>query len=106
MDKKICHGLKAGSIWDGRLKRWMALKDLLVHLDAAVQEIWHKSSCKEFGSLFQGHGSTPGKDVLKFIKKSEVPPDAKVTYPRTTVAYRPEKSDPNRTRITAGGGTN
>ena len=80
----------------------MALKDLLVHPDEAVRKIWQKSSCKEYGSLFQGHGLTSDKGVLTFIKKSDVPPDAKVTYPRTTVAFRPEKSDPNQTRITAG----
>ena len=86
MGEELHHGLKAGSIWDEKLKCWMALKDLLVHPDALVREVWHKSSCKEFGSQFQGHESKPGKDVLKFIKRSDVPPGAKVTYPRTTVA--------------------
>ena len=49
--------------------------------------------------LFQGFKDTPGKDVLI----SEIPADKKVTYPRVTTAYRPEKEDPYRTRITAGG---
>jgi hypothetical protein len=94
---------KAGSIWDENLKKWMSLRDLLKHPDPSVRTTWERSSCKEYGGLFQGHGDTKGKDVCKFIKKEDVPPGKKVTYPRTTVAFRPEKDDPNRTRITAGG---
>jgi len=103
ISKKLQQARKAGSIWDINLKKWMSLKDLLQHPDPKVREIWEKSSCKEYGSLFQGHGDTEGMNVLTFIPKEDVPPDAKVTYPRTTVAYRPEKDDQNRTRITAGG---
>ena len=45
-----------------------------------------------------------GMDVCEFIKKNDVPIGKKVTYPRTVVAYRPEKiANPYRTRITAGG---
>ena len=76
----------------------MSLRDLLQRPDPSVRKTW-----EEYGSLFQGHKNTEGKDVLTFIKQTDIPTDAKVTYPRTTVAYRPGKSDPNRTRITAGG---
>ena len=43
-------------------------------------------------------------DVCKFIPRQAIPKHKKITYPRTVVAYRPEKIDnPYRTRITAGG---
>ena len=57
----------------------------------------------EFGRLFQGFGKIEGMDMLEFIRKSQVPPDKKVTHPRCAVAVRPEKDEPLRTRITAGG---
>ena len=42
-------------------------------------------------------------NVLDWIHRGEVPNGKKVTYPRYTVDYRPEKDEPYRTRITAGG---
>ena len=43
-------------------------------------------------------------NVCTFTRKEDIPKNKKITYPRTVVAYRPEKVDnPNRTRITAGG---
>ena len=96
--------LRAGCIWDEELKKWMNLEDLLNHPNPKVRETWEKSSVGEYGNLFQGFMDTKGMDVIEFIHKSEVPANKKVTYPRTVVAYRPEKIDnPNRTRITAGG---
>merc|ERR1711884_368599 len=81
----------------------MSLEDLLKHPDPKVRDVWEKSSQKEFGNLFQGFGETKGMNVLEFIHKLEVPKDQKVTYPRIVVAYRPEKDDPFRTRMTGGG---
>ena len=100
----ICKVLRAGCIWDESLKKWMNLEDLLWHPNPEIRTIWEKSSQKEYGNLFQGFRDTKGMDVCQFIKKEEVPKHKKVTYPRTVVAYRPEKVDnPYRTRITAGG---
>ena len=42
-------------------------------------------------------------DVLNWIPRHEVPQHKKVTYPHYTVDIRPEKSEPNQTRITAEG---
>ena len=38
-----------------------------------------------------------------WIDKSQVSRNKKVTYARIVVDMRPEKAEPNRTRITAGG---
>ena len=100
----LVKALRAGCIWDESQKAWMGLEELLKHPDPQVQTTWQKSSEKEYGNLFQGYGTTRGMDVCEFIPKKEVPSNKKVTYPRTVVAYRPEKVDnPYRTRITAGG---
>ena len=100
----IARILQAGCIWDDELKRWMNLEDLLNHPNQKVRTTWEKSSQKEYGNLFQGFGDTKGMDVCNFIPKSAIPKQKKITYPRTVVAYRPEKVDnPYRTRITAGG---
>ena len=40
---------------------------------------------------------------MNWIRRSAVPTNKKVTYPRYTVAYRPEKEEKDRTRITCGG---
>ena len=82
----------------------MNLEDLINHPNQKVRQTWEKSSQKKYGNLFQGYGDTKGMDVCKFLPKSDIPKHKKVTYPRTVVAYRPEKIDnPYRTRITAGG---
>ena len=46
-----------------------------------------------------------GTDTIFFIKKSDIPKERlkDVTYGRIVVDYRPNKSDPNRSRLTAGG---
>ena len=49
-----------------------------------------------------GYNETKGKDVLRLIRKDKVPAYKPVTYPRFTVAYRPEKADSYRICITAG----
>ena len=100
----LVRALRAGCIWDEEQKKWMNLEDLLNHPNPHVRNIWEKSSQKEYGNLFQGFEDTKGMDVCEFIKKTDIPTNKKVTYPRTVVAYRPEKVDnPYRTRITAGG---
>jgi len=100
----IARVLRAGCIWDEGLKKWMNLENLLSHPNPKVRATWEKSSQKEYGNLFQGYMETKGMDVCEFIQESDVPSNKRVTYPRTVVAYRPEKIDnPYRTRITAGG---
>eukprot|EP00536_Pseudo-nitzschia_multiseries_P015749 jgi/Psemu1/43659/gm1.43659_g len=94
-----------GSIWDDDLNKWAAYPDLIKHPKAAIQELWLKSGKDKFGRLFQGFqpNNIEGMDVLDWINRCDVPIHKKVTYPGYTVAIRPEKADPYRTRITAGG---
>ena len=102
-DPRLHSAFVAGAIYDQNLKKWMRYNDLIKHPDKPTRERWIGSGEKEYGRLFQGFKETPGKDVLRWIYKAEVPAEKQVTYPRVTTAYRPEKEDPYRTRITAGG---
>ena len=95
--------LKAGCIWDNELKKWMDLEGLLAHPNPTIRERWQRSSTKEYGNIFQGSEFSEGKNVCHWIRKEDIPKGKQITYPRTVVDYRPEKDDPNRTRITAGG---
>ena len=46
-----------------------------------------------------------GTDTIVFIKYDDIPLDHQrhIMYGKTVVTYRPEKEDPNRTRLTVGG---
>ena len=46
-----------------------------------------------------------GTTTIFFMKKSEITKDRQkdVTYGRIVVSYRPQKSDPNRSRLIVGG---
>ena len=93
----------AGSIWDADLNKMASYKDLINHPDKAIRDRWNQSGVNEFARLFQGFGDVEGVNVLAWIHRSQVPKDKKVTYPRYTVAERPEKDERFRCRITAGG---
>jgi hypothetical protein len=70
------------------------------------RDTWSKAFGKEIGRLAQGQdGVVEGTDAIEFIAKEQVPPDRRkdITYARICADYRPEKSDPNRIRITLGG---
>ena len=63
---------------------------------------------KEWGNLTQGDNKTrtKGTDSLIVLNHEEIrniPTDRTVTYANIVVDYRPQKEDPNRVRITAGG---
>ena len=77
--------------------------DLVKHPDLLVCQWWLASGNNKFGCLFQVYDTTEGMDVLDWIHRTQVPQHKKVTYPRYTIDIRPEKSEPHRTRITAGG---
>ena len=71
-----------------------------------MQDTWSKAMCKELGILCQGFGETEGTDTMRFLDLEgikNIPKDRVVTYARIVVDYRPQKKDPNRVRITAGG---
>ena len=76
--------------------------------DPITQHIWSRAFGKEFGNLAQGDAATntPGTDsifVMTHAQIPRIPYDRTVTYTRIVVDYRPQKADPNRVRLTAGG---
>jgi hypothetical protein len=76
--------------------------------DPILREVWTKAFGKEFGNLAQGdkHTNTQGTNSIFILSHKEIrhiPADRVVTYANIVVDYRPQKSDPNRVRITAGG---
>ena len=67
-----------------------------------------KAFIKEWGKLAQGDHKivTKGTNSLFVIdhnKKRQIPANHTVTYANIVVDYCPQKKDPNRVRITAGG---
>ena len=74
--------------------------------DPLLRETWAKAMCKELGRLCQGFGETEGTDTMRFLDLEgikNIPKDRVVTYTQIVVDYRPQKADPDRVRITAGG---
>ncbi|MEM1009355.1 MAG: hypothetical protein AAGJ35_10145, partial [Myxococcota bacterium] len=66
--------------------------------------LWSRSASKEFRHLFDGNKTIPsGTKTMTFIHKDEIPANKRCTYLQIVCAYRPEKEDPNRIRVTAGG---
>ena len=61
---------------------------------------------KELGLLAQGWRDREGTDIIQFMSHEEIakiPKGKFVTYAQIVVNFRPQKKDPNRLRITAGG---
>ena len=91
-----------GRIWDPELKKMTLYRDLIKHSNPIIQQRWIKGGEKEFGRLTQGYKEEQGMDVLEWIHYNKIPKHKKVTYASYTVAFRPEKEDKWRVRITAG----
>eukprot|EP00804_Cyclotella_cryptica_P022477 CCRYP_015112-RA/>CCRYP_015112-RA protein AED:0.28 eAED:0.23 QI:0/0/0/1/0/0/2/0/681 len=73
-----------------------------------LRDVWTTAFGKEFGNLAQGDKKTGEKGtntmfVMTHSQVKNIPKDRTVTYGRVVVDYRPQKDDPNRVRITAGG---
>eukprot|EP00804_Cyclotella_cryptica_P007211 CCRYP_009751-RB/>CCRYP_009751-RB protein AED:0.29 eAED:0.25 QI:0/-1/0/1/-1/1/1/0/612 len=73
-----------------------------------MTEIWTTAFGKEFGNLAQGDLKTGEKGtntlfVMTHEEIANIPTGRTVTYGRIVIDFRPQKSDPNRVRITAGG---
>ncbi len=68
-------------------------------------ELWGKLYTKELGQLAQGVSGTKGTGTIVFIKYKDIPLDRRrhITYGKMVVTYRPEKDNPNQTRLTVGG---
>ena len=67
------------------------------------RDIWMHSFANELGRLAQGVRDIPGTDTIDFIPFSAVPKGETVTYGRIVCTFRPQKDEPNRTRLTVGG---
>jgi hypothetical protein len=75
--------------------------------DSATRALWDGKMAKELGRLAQGLPNiTEGTNTIVFMSHEDIaniPKDRTVTYARIVVDFRPQKSDPNRVRITVGG---
>ena len=76
--------------------------------DPKFRDVWETGFGKEWGGLAQGDKRTGARGTNTLIILSpdqihEIPNDQVVTYANIVVDYCPQKEDPNRVRITAGG---
>ena len=85
-----------------------------LHKHPNYKQVWDESYANELGRLCQGIGKSPteptkkrveGTDTFRPIKHNDIPLDRRmdVTYTRVVCEVRPQKAEPNRTRITIGG---
>jgi hypothetical protein len=94
----------AAAVVDPTTGRTMEYKELITN--PTTKSDWLISSANEFGRLAQGVGGRiKGTNTIFFIHKHEVPEERRrdVTYGRFVCDFRPQKSEPNRTRLTVGG---
>ena len=73
-----------------------------------MKDIWQRAFSKDFGGMAQGCKMTGQKGtnaifVMTHAEIPNIPKDCTVTYARVVVDFRPQKEDPHRIRITAGG---
>ena len=71
-------------------------------------DVWTTAFGKEFGNQAQGDNKTGEKGtntlfVMTHEQITNIPKDRTVTHGRIVIDYQPQKGDPNRVRITAGG---
>ncbi len=81
-------------------------KRLMNNPDTA--EVWMTAFGKDFGGMSQGDNKTGQKwsDAMFVMSPQDIPnipKDRVVTYARVVINHCPQKTDPNRIRITAGG---
>ena len=80
----------------------------LMH-NPATAEIWQMAFGKDFGGMAQGDDKTgqKGKNSVLVMKQVEIQKayanNQKFTYAKIVVDYLPQKANPHRIRITAGG---
>jgi hypothetical protein len=76
--------------------------------DPVTQETWMMAIGKDFGGMSQGDNKTRqvgtnGMFVMDPKDIPNIPADRTVTYANVVADFRPQKEDPHRIRITAGG---
>jgi hypothetical protein len=65
---------------------------------------WLKAMANEIGRLAQGVGGRiEGTNTFTFVNISDIPSNKFATYARIVSEIRPQKDDPHRVRMTAGG---
>ena len=90
----------ANAVLDGDTGEMLEYRHLITR--PKYKEIWGEAYGKEVGRLAQGiPGKVEGTNTIFFIHKHQVPADRRkdVTRDRIVCTVRPEKEDPNRTRI-------
>jgi hypothetical protein len=95
----------AGAVLDQATGEMMEYRHLIKH--PKHKGTWGNSYGDEVGRLAQGRKQSglEGTNTLFFINFNQIPRDRikDITYDRICCNVRPEKDDPNRTRITVGG---
>ena len=93
----------AGAITDKITGKALEYRDLIKRPD--LKDTWERSLANGLGRLAQGIREVKGTNTITFIRKTEVPSNRfkDITYGRIVVDFRPQKSEPNRSRLTAGG---
>ena len=76
--------------------------------DPATMEIWQTAFGKDFGGMAQGDNKMgqKGTNAIFVMIHDDIwliPADRTITYARVVVNFRPQKMDPHRIQITAGG---
>jgi hypothetical protein len=76
--------------------------------DPVTAETWQTAFGKDFGGMCQGDDKTGlvGTDAMFVMTPQDVtnmPADRVATYANIVADFRPQKEDPHRIRITAGG---
>jgi len=75
--------------------------------DPNLSKVWQRAFGKEFGGLAQGDTKTgtKGTNAIFVMSQEDIQKhwNKKYTYARICMDYRPQKTDPNQIRITAGG---
>ena len=93
----------AGAIIGDKTGEKLEYRDLIKRPE--LQEQWYKSLANKLGRLAQGIRDIPGRNKKNLIAKLEIPADRRreVTYGRIVVAYKPDKLETDRSRLTVGG---
>jgi hypothetical protein len=102
----------AGPVLDTATGKQLEHRQLRRH--PTYKEVWDTSYANELGRLCQGIGRdkanpakqrVEGTNTFRPIKFHDIPIDRRgdVTYTKVVCEVRPQKEDPNRTRITIGG---
>ena len=97
------HKFFAGSVIDDETGKALEYRDLIKN--EKYRDNWSASLANELERLAQVIRDIKGTNTIYFTLKSDIPQERikNITYGRIVVAYKPHKSDPNRTRLTVGG---